>query len=122
LSSADNTASTTVKANVPRSVYFDIYTQPGTLYSPMDVEVVVPETIIGNMVPAASICSVKLVYVGIFATCVQKEYINNLKLSYLQRMIQFKNDKAIISLDSFCNSADLSSSQDPMDGLIRFCE
>ena len=111
---------TTVKANVPRSVYFDIYTQPGTLYGKMDVEVVVPETIIGNMVPAASICSVRLVYAGIYAQCVQKEYINNLKLSYLQRMIQFKNDKAIISLEPFCNSADLSSTQDPMDGLIRF--
>ncbi len=89
----------------------------------MNVEVVMPETIIGNSIPAATICSVKLIYAGMYATCVQKEYVNNMvgKISYLQRMIQFKNDKAIISLDSFCNSASFTSSIDPIDGMIRFC-
>jgi hypothetical protein len=90
----------------------------------MNVEVVMPETIIGNNIPAATICSVKLIYAGMYATCVQKEYINNMagKISYLQRLIQFKNDKAIISLDTFCNSAGFSSSIDPIDGMIRFCK
>ena len=122
VSSGDNNI-TSVTANVPKAVFFDIYTQPGVLYSPMNVEVVMPETIIGNNIPAATICSVKLIYVGMYATCVQKEYINNMagKISYLQRMIQLKNDKAIISLDSFCNTATTSSSIDPIDGMIRFC-
>ena len=97
VSSGDNNI-TSVTANVPKAVFFDIYTQPGVLYSPMNVEVVMPETIIGNNIPAATICSVKL-----------------------QRMIQLKNDKAIISLDSFCNTATTSSSIDPIDGMIRFC-
>ena len=37
-------------------------------------------------------------------------------------MTQFKNDKAIISLPSMCNSADPNSLQDPIDGLVRFCK
>ena len=110
---------TTVGANVPKAFFFDIYTQPGFIYSPMNLEVTMPETIVGNSVPAATICSVKVLYAGIYSKCVQQEYVNSLQTSYLQRMIQFKYDKAIVSLGTFCNTGD--STQDPMDGLIRFC-
>ena len=36
-------------------------------------------------------------------------------------MMQFKNDKAILIMDSLCNSGDPTVGQDPMDSLIRFC-
>lgn len=36
-------------------------------------------------------------------------------------MVRFKNDKAIVELDSLCNSADSSLIMDPIDGLVRFC-
>jgi hypothetical protein len=88
----------------------------------MNIEVVMPETIVGNNIPAATICSVQLVYTGMYATCVQKEYINTMQITYLQRMIQFKNDKVSISLGAFCNSASTSVNQDPIDGLVRFCK
>ena len=36
-------------------------------------------------------------------------------------MIQFKNDKAIVSLDALCNSASPNQQMDAIDGLVRFC-
>lgn len=36
-------------------------------------------------------------------------------------MIQFKNDKAVVTLDALCNSADPSKPMDDIDGLVRFC-
>lgn len=36
-------------------------------------------------------------------------------------MIQFKNDKGILKMDSLCNSGDPTVPQDPSDSLIRFC-
>lgn len=74
--------------NQPRAVYFDIYTTPGSLYIPTTVEVVMPETVIGNGIPAATVCSVQIYYVGMYSTCVQKEYINTMangRISYYQR-------------------------------------
>lgn len=35
-------------------------------------------------------------------------------------MLRFKNDKAIVTLDALCNSADPNLTIDPVDGLIRF--
>ena len=84
---ADNLNST-ANIRTPRAIYFDIYTQPGSVYMPFDVEVIMPETSIGSNVPAATVCSVKILYTGIYSGCVQKDYINNLnnnKISYLQR-------------------------------------
>lgn len=108
-----------------RAIYFDVYTKPGSVMIPTSVEIVMPETVIGNGIPAATVCNIKMVYVGMYAVCAQQAFINNVnhnRISYLQRMIRFKNDKAIVKLDSICNSADSSTVIDPIDGLIRFCD
>ncbi|CAF0786583.1 unnamed protein product [Brachionus calyciflorus] len=107
----------------PRAIYFDIYTKPGSVYIPMDVEIVMPEIFVGSNIPAATVCSVQVYYVGIYSVCAQQSFINNAKngkISYLQRMISFKNDKAIVKLDPLCNSADPTITIDPIDGLVRF--
>ena len=75
----------TANINQPRAIYFDIYTKPGSIYIPMNVEIIMPETILGNNIPAATICSVKLIYTGIYSVCAQKEFINQNRLLYLQR-------------------------------------
>ena len=88
VSVADTYNNSVTSPYYPRAIYFDIYTQPGIVYTPMNVEIVMPETIIGNGIPAGTICSVQLYYVGIYATCVQQQYVNNLangQISYLQR-------------------------------------
>lgn len=116
--------SATADIKKPRAVYFDMYTQPGSVYIPMDIEVIMPETVLGNSIPAATVCSVKLVYAGVNSRCAQKDFINtasNNRINYYQRMVQFKNDKAIVSMDALCNSGDPTQTQDPLDGLVRYC-
>ncbi len=119
-----DTLTTTADIKTPRAVYFDMYTQPGSIYMPMNIEIIMPETVLGNSIPAATVCSVKLLYVGVNSQCAQRDFINaasNGRINYYQRMAQFKNDKAIVSLDSLCNSGDPTQTQDPVDGLIRLC-
>jgi hypothetical protein len=78
----------TAKPKEARALYFDIKTNPGSIYMPMDVEIVMPETKAGSGVLAASICRVELDYVGINSLCVQKELVNDPqsgRVSYFQR-------------------------------------
>ena len=89
-----DTLTSTANIRIPRAFYFDIYTKPGSVYMPMDVEVIMPETVIGSNVPAATVCSVKILYTGIFSGCLQKDYINdanNNKITYLQRLSSLIN-------------------------------
>lgn len=37
-------------------------------------------------------------------------------------MVRFKNDKAVVTLNSLCNSADPTQPMDAIDGLVRFCK
>lgn len=112
------------KVRQPQPIYFDMYTKPGSLYEPMDIEIIMPETELGSNIPAATLCTVKMHYVGIYSKCAQQMYVNdraNNQLTYLQRMIKFKNDKAILKLPALCNSAPSNLDMDPIDGLVRFC-
>ncbi|RNA15674.1 hypothetical protein BpHYR1_008571 [Brachionus plicatilis] len=120
ISTAD-TETYTAKIKEPRAIYFDMYTKPGSVYQEMDIEVLMPETLLGSNTPAATVCTVKLHYVGMYSTCAQQLYINepaNNHISYLQKMIKFKNDKAIVKLPALCNSAESGFNMDPIDGLL----
>ena len=74
----------------PRAFYLDIYTAPGSIYRPIDVEIVMPETEISNNIPAATVCRVTVFYAGVFSSCIRKGLINdpkNNQIQYLQRLI-----------------------------------
>lgn len=151
MSQAD-TLGYTASVGQARAIYLDVYTQAGTVYEPMEVEIVMPETVLGNNIPAATVCTVQMYYVGIFSVCAQSQYVNAYQISYFSRysifslslslsllrinlneitlicisylffrMVQFKNDKAIVSLNALCNSANPANPMDPIDGLVRFC-
>ena len=78
----------TLNISDPRAFYLDMFTSPGSIYMPMTVEIVMPETIIGNKIPAATVCRVTVSYVGDFSSCVRKDLINdpyNSQIQYLQR-------------------------------------
>lgn len=75
----------TASLGQPRGIFLDIYTLPGSIYQPMTVEVIMPETVLGNSIPAATVCSVKMYYTGIYSVCAQPAYSNNYQVSYLQR-------------------------------------
>lgn len=63
-----------------RQAFFDIYTQPGSVYEPMDVQVSGYEgpNWFGDETLASSICRIEIYYVGIYSTCVQAAYVNNM--------------------------------------------
>jgi hypothetical protein len=42
----------------------------------MTVEIIMPETVSGNSIPAATVCKVKVLSVGKHASCVQPGVIN----------------------------------------------
>jgi hypothetical protein len=80
--------SNTAAVSQPRAIFLDIYTQPGSVYEPMDVEILMPETILGNNIPAATVCSVSMYYVGIYSVCAQSTYVNQMangQIGFLQR-------------------------------------
>lgn len=59
----------------PRLAYFDIYTQPGSIYPPMTVHVTMPQ----SLPLGAAICKVEIFYVGIYSVCVQSDYVNSME-------------------------------------------
>ena len=67
----------------PRPLYLDMITSPGSTYKPMDIEIIVPETLDGNSLPVGKICSVELVYVGMYSHCVRKHAINDLTNNHI---------------------------------------
>ena len=76
---ADNNNINSSTIGQPRPIYLDIFTQPGTVYYPMNIEIDVPETYLGSNLPGAKICSVNFVYAGAYSSCIQKDFINNLQ-------------------------------------------
>jgi hypothetical protein len=60
-------------------VFLDIFTQPGVIYYPMSIEINVPETFLGSNSPSAKICSIQVVYTGIYSSCIQQNYINDIQ-------------------------------------------
>jgi hypothetical protein len=77
-----------LKPKEPLALYFYINTKPGSIYMPMDIEIIMPETSLGSGVPAGSLCLVEVDFVGIYSSCAQKEVINDpesSKITYLQR-------------------------------------
>jgi hypothetical protein len=53
------------------------------IYDPMNVQIIMPETSLGNNVPAATICRVEVAYVGQDVACLQKGIINNQALGFI---------------------------------------
>ena len=83
-----DTKSFTANIRDPRAFYLDMYTKPGSIYTPMNISIIMPETVIGNNIPAATVCSVQIYYVGAFSSCIRKDFINNplnYQIQYLQR-------------------------------------
>jgi hypothetical protein len=68
----------TANVSQPRAIFFDIYTTPGSIYEPMEIEIDMPETVLGNNIPAAVVCSVQMFYVGVYSVCAQQLYVNNM--------------------------------------------
>lgn len=95
MSVADNLGYT-ADVGQPRAFFLDIYTQPGSVYEPMNVEFVMPETVLGNGVPAATICSVQMYYVGVYSVCAQSAYVNNYQISYLARFNNYITNKKVV--------------------------
>ena len=57
----------------------------------MDVEIVMPEIVFGSYIPAATVCSVQLLYNGINTGCVSKDFINSAdtkRINYYQRFLK----------------------------------
>lgn len=106
-----------------RLFYYDIYTQPNAVYTPMVLQITTNETYPGSQIPAASICYVQILYVGSNIPCListlynQNEspfitYSSRLTLfssSFIHLIISFdrynqrKNDTVNIQLGPLCN-------------------
>ncbi len=59
-----------------RLFYYDIYTQANSIYTPMIVRITTNETYPGSNIPAASICLVKILYIGENLPCVIQTLYN----------------------------------------------
>ncbi|UJR30625.1 hypothetical protein I4U23_018150 [Adineta vaga] len=107
--SYDNNATTNqsaTKLGYTRLFYYDIYTQPNGVYTPMTVRITTNETSPGSGQPAASICLVKVLYVGANLPCVIQTYYNQDQspyITYSSRYNQRKNDTAYIQFGPLCN-------------------
>lgn len=66
-----------------RFMFVDINSTWLGIYNPMTVEFIMPETSVGNNIPAATICRVEIAYVGEDVACLQKDIINNPALGLL---------------------------------------
>ena len=83
-----DTKNATANIREPRAFFLDMITSPGSIYMPMNVEIVMPEAILNSNIPAATVCSLQIFYVGAFSSCVQQNFINdpnNNRIQYLQR-------------------------------------
>ena len=79
-----DTESDTARIRAPRALYLDMYTSPGTIYESVNLLITVPETFIGSGIPTSTICTVKIVYVGAFSSCIQQTFINDLRYNQIQ--------------------------------------
>lgn len=70
-----------------RSLYLDVYTQPGDAYAPTTIKMNAPETSTGSRRPDMTICSAKIIYTGSNLDCVQASLVNDKlanRIEYLQ--------------------------------------
>lgn len=72
--STNNLSATTLGAT--RLFYYDIYTQPNGIYTPMTLKISTNETYPGSQIPAASICLVSILYVGQNVPCLIQSLYN----------------------------------------------
>jgi hypothetical protein len=75
----------------PRPIIFDIFTQPGIIYDPINFEINIPETFMGSNVPVAKICNIKMIYSGVYSSCSQKDYINDLENQKIEYSYRYLN-------------------------------
>ena len=68
--------STTI-LGLTRLFYYDIYTKATGIYTPMALRITTNETSIGSRIPAASICLVKILYVGQNLRCFNPKLYND---------------------------------------------
>ncbi len=69
ISYGDNNYSQVFYHGLPRPFFLDILTKPGVLYGQLAISISTPQT--EDSFPAGKICSVEMVYVGQFVTCVE---------------------------------------------------
>ncbi len=104
----------------PRAFYLDVFTKPGVVYSPLELTINVPETSLGNMIPAARVCSIEKIYVGRFVSCAEEEF------SFYDQFVPVLNDKAVIKFNSLCNTLRTNATSDTftdlnsLDSMIRY--
>ncbi|CAF4036975.1 unnamed protein product [Adineta steineri] len=103
-----------------RLFYYDIYTQPNGIYTPMTLSITTNETTPGSGIAAASICAVQVLYVGQNTPCLIPTLYNQNQspfITYASRYSQRKNDTAYVQLGPLCNYQ--STQSDPNLGRIR---
>ena len=66
-----------------RLVYYDIYTKPNSIYTPMVVRITTNETAIGSGILSLSICAVKILYVGQNVPCVISTLYNQAQSPFI---------------------------------------
>ena len=79
--STSNQSATTL--GYTRLFYYDIYTKASGVYTPMTVRITTNETLPGSSLPAASICLVKVLYVGKNLPCLVDTYYNQAQSPYI---------------------------------------
>lgn len=72
--STGNSSATTL--GYTRLFYLDMYTQADGIYTPMTLKITTNETSVGSSIPAASICLVKVLYVGQNIPCMIQTLYN----------------------------------------------
>lgn len=73
----------------PRKVFLDIYTNPGDVFTVMDIDVTMPQTTTSSK-PVMTICAVNVTFTGKYASCAQKELMNDPssnRITYLDRHV-----------------------------------
>ncbi|CAF2512453.1 unnamed protein product [Rotaria sp. Silwood2] len=97
--------SATILGNT-RLFYYDIYTKASGIYTPMVLRITTNETSLGSGIPAASICLVKILYVGSNLPCLIQTLYNQDQspfITYSSRYNQRKNDTVNIQFGPLCN-------------------
>ncbi|CAF3743558.1 unnamed protein product [Rotaria socialis] len=98
-----------------RLFYYDIYTKATGTYTPMTLRIMTNETSIGSRIPAASICLVKILYVGQNLPCLIPQFYNQDQspfITYSSRYSQQKNDTVDIELGPLCNYETVQTDDD----------
>jgi hypothetical protein len=72
-----------------RLFYYDIYTQPNSIYTPMTLQITTNETFVGSGVPAMSICLVEILYVGENVPCLISTLYNQYQSPFITYSSQF---------------------------------